>query len=156
MPTGGASGIIPAAIRHVGTALGRSKEDLIRALLTAGLIGVFYYPTHYTGALGCQAEIGIAISMAAAGLVSLLDEDAATTIEKAASLGGQSVMGMICNPVEGYVQVPCILRNMAAVPTAITCANAAIAGLDSLIPLDNVAELMLNVCLLYTSDAADE
>lgn len=144
MPTGGASGIIPAAIRHVGTALGRSKEDLIRALLTAGLIGVFYYPTHYTGALGCQAEIGIAISMAAAGLVSLLDEDAAT-IEKAASLGGQSVMGMICNPVEGYVQVPCILRNMAAVPTAITCANAAIAGLDSLIPLDNVTELMLNV-----------
>lgn len=144
MPTGGASGIIPAAIRHVGAALGKPKEELIRALLTAGLIGVFYYPTHYTGALGCQAEIGIAISMAAAGLVSLLDGDA-ETMERAASLGGQSVMGMTCSPVEGYVQIPCILRNMAAVPTAITCANAAVAGLDSVIPLDDVAELMLKV-----------
>lgn len=144
MPTGGASGVIPAAIHSVGLSLKLSEERILQAFLVAGLIGVFYYPTHYTGALGCQAEIGVAISMAAAAIASMMTDDP-DTIEKAASLGGQSVMGMICNPIDGYVQVPCILRNMTAVPTAITCANAAIAGLDSVIPLDDIASLMLKV-----------
>jgi len=66
MPTGGASGIIPAAIINAGKELGFPKEKQIQSLMTAGLIGLFFYPTHYTGALGCQAEIGIAISMASA------------------------------------------------------------------------------------------
>lgn len=142
MPTGGSSGVIPAAILHVAEHLNLPEEARLNALLTAGLIGVFFYPTHYTGALGCQAEIGVAVSMAAAALASLLTEDAAT-IEAAASFGTQSLLGMVCNPVEGYVQVPCFLRNMTAVPTAITCANAALAGMDSLVPLDDAVELML-------------
>ncbi len=144
MPTGGASGIIPAAIDRVGEAMGKSEEEMANALMVAGLIGVFYYETHYTGAIGCQAEIGVAISMAAAGVASMLTDDP-NVIEAAASMGGQSVMGLLCNPVEGYVQVPCIVRNMAAVPIAITCANAAVGGMDHVVPLDDVVQLMLEV-----------
>lgn len=144
MPTGGSSGIIPAAIKNAAIELALPKQDCIRALLVAGLIGLFYYPTHYTGALGCQAEIGVAVSMAAAALTSLKTDDP-RIIEKAASMGGQSVMGMICNPVNGFVQTPCILRNMTAVPTAVTCANAALAGMDAIVPLDEVVQRMLAV-----------
>jgi len=78
MPTGGASGIIPAAIKNTSKTLGKTKEDEVKALLVAGLIGVFYFPTHYHGALGCQAEVGIAASMASAGLVSFLTDDPET------------------------------------------------------------------------------
>lgn len=144
MPTGGASGIIPAAIYRVGEALGKNEEEMTNALMVAGLIGVFYYETHYTGAIGCQAEIGVAISMAAAGLAVMLTDDP-NVIEAAASMGGQSMLGLLCNPVEGYVQVPCIVRNMAAVPIAITCANAAVGGMDHVVPLDDVVQLMLEV-----------
>lgn len=144
MPTGGSSGIIPAAIFSAAASLGLDKQEQLHALLTAGLIGVFYYPTHYTGFLGCQAEIGVAISMAAAALASMRTQDAGR-IEAAASLGGQSVLGMVCNPVNGYVQVPCIIRNMAAVPIAMTCANGALAGMEALVPLDEVVRCMLEI-----------
>lgn len=144
MPTGGASGIVPAAIECAADALGKGETDRVNALLTAGLIGTFYYPTHYTGAIGCQAEIGVAVSMAAAALAGLLTDDADAAL-CAASLGGQSLLGLTCSPVEGYVQVPCILRNMAAVPLAITCANGALAGMDHVVPLDDVVRLMLAV-----------
>lgn len=144
MPTCGASGIVPAAILNTAKSLGFSHRKQIEALLVAGLFGLFYYPTHYSGSIGCQAEIGVAISMAAAALTSMLT-DCPKTVEKAASLGGQSVLGLVCNPIDGYVQVPCILRNMTAVPTAITCANAALGGLDSILPLDTVVDLMLEV-----------
>ena len=118
--------------------------SLLIALLVAGLIGAFYYPTHYTGAIGCQAEIGVAVSMASAALCSMMTDDP-DTIHCAASLGGQVLMGLLCNPIGGYVQVPCIVRNMAAVPTAVTCANAALAGMDHIVPLDDVVTLMLAV-----------
>lgn len=151
MPTGGSSGIIPAAIFCAAedlkcgeNDLRSSEEEELHALLVAGLFGVFYYPTHYTGAIGCQAEIGVAISMAAAALASMRTGDP-DLIEAAASLGGQSLLGLICNPVNGYVQVPCIIRNMAAVPIAITCANGALAGMESLVPLDEVVNCMLAV-----------
>ena len=144
MPTGGASGIVPAAVYRIGERLGKPETEQENALLVAGLIGAFYYPTHYTGAIGCQAEIGVAVSMASAALCSMMTDDP-DTIHCAASLGGQVLMGLLCNPIEGYVQVPCIVRNMAAVPTAVTCANAALAGMDHIVPLDDVVALMLAV-----------
>ena len=144
MPTGGASGIVPAAVYRIGDQMGKPETEQENALLVAGLIGAFYYPTHYTGAIGCQAEIGVAVSMASAALCSMMTDDP-DTIHCAASLGGQVLMGLLCNPIEGYVQVPCIVRNMAAVPTAVTCANAALAGMDHIVPLDDVVALMLAV-----------
>lgn len=144
MPTGGSSGIIPALIKNTAENLGASKEAQVKALLTAGLIGVFYYPTHYTGAIGCQAEIGVAISMGAASAVSF-KSDSAVIAEKAAVMGVQSVLGMVCDPIDGFVQVPCFIRNMTAIPTALTCANGALCGLDTLVSLDEMVEAVLRV-----------
>lgn len=144
MPTGGASGIIPAAIKNAADSMNLNKEYQIKALLTAGLIGLFYFPTHYSGAIGCQAEIGVAVSMASAGLASFLSDEP-DVIEKAAVLGMQSLFGLICDPIGGYVQVPCFIRNMTAVSTSITCANAAVYGLDSLISLDEMVNALLRV-----------
>ena len=142
MPTGGCSGVIPAAIRNAAAALGRSREEEVRALLAAGLIGVFYYPTHYHGALGCQAEVGVAASMAAGALASFQSRDAAVA-ETAAVLAMQSLLGQLCDPIGGYVQAPCIIRNMTAVSVAVTCANAALMGMDALVSLDEMCQAVL-------------
>lgn len=144
MPTGGASGIIPAAIKNTSEALGKTKEDEIKALLTAGLIGVFYFPTHYHGALGCQAEVGVATSMAAAALVSLISDDPEAG-ERAAVLAMQYIIGQVCDPIEGYAQIPCFIRNIASVPMAMTCANYAVLGIDTAVSLDGMADAVLRV-----------
>ena len=146
MPTGGASGIPVPSIRYAAEALGKTREDCLRALLVAGIVGIIYYPTHYHGAWGCQAEIGVAISMAAGALASLLTDDL-DVIERAAVLGAQSILGQICDPVDGCSQVPCFIRNMTAVPTAVVCANAALAGCETLTGLDEMAETVLRVGL---------
>lgn len=144
MPTGGASGIIPAAIKNTSKSLGKTKEDEVKALLVAGLIGVFYFPTHYHGALGCQAEVGVATSMAAAGLASFLNYDP-TVGEKAAVLAMQYIIGQVCDPVAGYPQIPCFIRNIASVPVAMTCANYAVLGLDTAVTLDGMVQATLRV-----------
>lgn len=144
MPTGGASGIIPAAIKNTSEALGKTREDEIKALLTAGLIGVFYFPTHYHGALGCQAEVGVATSMAAAALVSLISGDPEAG-ERAAVLAMQYIIGQVCDPIEGYAQIPCFIRNIASVPMAMTCANYAVLGIDTAVSLDGMADAVLRV-----------
>lgn len=144
MPTGGASGIIPAAIKNTSGALGKTREDEIKALLTAGLIGVFYFPTHYHGALGCQAEVGVATSMAAAALTSLISDNP-EACERAAVLAMQYIIGQVCDPIEGYAQIPCFIRNIASVPLAMTCANYAVLGIDTAVNLDGMADAVLRV-----------
>ena len=144
MPAGGAAGVPVCTIRHAVKNLGMTKEDGLRALMTAAILGIFYYPTHYHGAWGCQAEVGISISMAAGAVASLLSDDL-DVIERAAVLGAQSILGQICDPIEGAGQVPCFLRNITAVPTAIACANAALGGCETLTSLDEMAETLLRV-----------
>ncbi|MBQ1422035.1 MAG: L-serine ammonia-lyase, iron-sulfur-dependent, subunit alpha, partial [Firmicutes bacterium] len=144
MPTGGASGVIPAAIRSAASALGKTREDEVKALLTAGLMGVFYYPTHYHGALGCQAEVGIATSQASAALASFITKDP-RAIERAAVLGMQYLLGQVCDPIEGYPQVPCFIRNIASVSVAGICANYGVLGIDTAITLDDMVGAVLRV-----------
>ena len=144
MPAGGAAGVPVSTIHHAVKSLGMSKEDGLKALMTAAILGIFYYPTHYHGAWGCQAEVGISISMTAGALASLLSDDL-DVIERAAVLGAQSILGQICDPIDGAGQVPCFLRNITAVPTAIACANAALAGCETLTSLDEMAETLLRV-----------
>jgi len=146
MPTGGASGIPVPAIRYSAEALGLSKEDCLKALLVAGIVGIIYYPTHYHGAWGCQAEIGVCISMVAGALASMISDDL-DVIERAAVLGAQSILGQICDPIAGCSQVPCFIRNMTAIPTAAICANAAKGGVETLTSLDEMAETLLRVGL---------
>ena len=142
MPTGGAVGIIPASIRSAASSMGKTREDEVKALLTAGLIGVFYYATRYHGSLGCQAEVGIAASMASSALASFISKDP-EALERAAVLAMQYLLGQVCDPIEGYVQIPCIIRNVASVSLAAACANYGVLGLDTAVSLDEIAEACL-------------
>lgn len=144
MPTGGASGIIPAAIKNSAAGLGKGFEEQVKALLVAGLIGVFYYPTHYHGALGCQAEVGVAASMAAGGIACMLSKEPAAA-ERAAVLAMQCLIGQVCDPIDGYTQIPCLIRNVASVPMAMTCANYGVLGMDAGVSLDEMAKAVLRV-----------
>ncbi|MBE6939597.1 MAG: hypothetical protein E7457_02080 [Ruminococcaceae bacterium] len=144
MPAGGSAGVPISTLNHAIKAMGLEKIDGVRALITAGILGIIYYPTHYHGAWGCQAEVGISISITAGALASLMTDDL-DVIERAAVLGGQSILGQVCDPIDGAGQVPCFLRNITAVPTAIVCANAALGGVETLTSLDEMVEAMLRV-----------
>lgn len=142
IPTGGSSGVVPGALYGAAHSLGKSKEELLQALLVAGLMGTFMEPTKYLGALGCQAEIGCAAGMAAAGLITLM-EGTAEQACSAAVMSIQSLTGLLCDKIGGLVQVPCLSRNMTAVSIATTCANAVMAGMEPLIPLEETIAAML-------------
>lgn len=144
MPTGGAAGVIPAAIRSAADSLDKSEEEQINALLTAGAIGLAYYSTHYHGSLGCQAEVGIAASMAAGALASMLTDDI-KVVENAAILAMQYTIGQVCDALGGFVQIPCFIRNIASVPLVMTCANYAVLGLETGVSLDEMADAVLRV-----------
>ena len=100
--------------------------------------------TDYFGAYGCQAEIGCGVGMAAGALVGILGGSAKTACD-AASMGIQSLLGLVCDSVCGASQVPCFIRNMTGTATALVCANAAMAGLDALIPLDEMVDTLMRV-----------
>jgi L-serine dehydratase len=145
-PTAGSCGALPGAIIGTSTVLGLPQDDMVKAMLAAGLIGVFI-AAHATFAAevgGCMAECGSGSGMAAAGLVELkqgtLDQSLA-----AASMALQSSLGMICDMIADRVEAPCLNRNVMAATNAISCANLALSDYDHLIPLDEVIETMKKV-----------
>ena len=145
-PTAGSSGVIPASVVGVGRTLGRTEGEILDALWAAGLVGAFIANQATFGAevAGCQAEIGAASCMAAAGVVQLLGG----TVEEgfhAAALAMQSLLGLICDPVAGLVEFPCIQRNVTASVMAAAAANMAMKGVRSPIPLDETIKAMLDV-----------
>lgn len=144
MPTGGSSGVVPGVILGASGALGLKREAELRALAVAGLVGAFFFETNYSGSLGCQAEVGIAAAMAAAAAADMRGADASTALE-AAAFAVQSLLGLVCDPVAGFVQLPCFIRNMTGVTTALTAANAALCGMKAGVPLDEMAAVLLDV-----------
>ncbi|NMB94904.1 MAG: serine dehydratase [Flexilinea flocculi] len=114
-PTCGSSGVVPAVIRFVAEMLNRNEEAILRALATAGIFGnVVKHNGSISGAeVGCQGEIGVACSMAAAAAVQLYS-GSIRQIEYAAEMALEHNLGMTCDPVNGMVQVPCIERNAFA------------------------------------------
>ncbi|MCD5407364.1 MAG: L-serine ammonia-lyase, iron-sulfur-dependent, subunit alpha [Desulfotomaculum sp.] len=142
-PTAGACGVIPGCIFAVGDHLESTEEDLIAALFTAGAIGlVIANNASISGAEGgCQAEIGSAAGMAAAA-VTQLSGGSPRQCADAVAIALKSMLGLVCDPVAGLVEVPCIKRNATATATAITSADMALAGLESIIPCDEVIEAM--------------
>jgi L-serine dehydratase len=123
--------------------MGKPEEDIVGALLAAGMIGVFIsaHATFAAEACGCQAECGAGSCMAAAGLVTLAGGSAQQATD-AASMALQNVLGMICDPVANRVEVPCLGRNVLAATNALACANMALCGYDAVIPLDEVIATM--------------
>jgi L-serine dehydratase len=142
-PTAGSCGALPGAVVGAGHVLGLSNEEMARALLAAGIIGVFITAgsTFAAEVCGCQAECGAASGMAAAALVTLAGGSTAQALG-AASMALQNTLGMICDPVANRVEVPCLGRNVLAATNALACANMALAGFDAVIPLDEVIEAM--------------
>jgi L-serine dehydratase len=144
-PTNGAAGIIPAVLHYYcNFCKGASLEGIERFLLTAGAIGILYKENaSISGAeVGCQGEVGVACSMAAAGLAAALggtNEQA----EHAAEIGMEHHLGMTCDPVGGLVQIPCIERNALGAVKAINSARIALRGDGShRVSLDQVIKTM--------------
>jgi len=116
-----------------------SDEDVARAMLAAGVIGVLIAnrSTFAAEVAGCQAEGGAASCMAAAALVDLAGGSTSQAVA-AASMALQNCLGMVCDPVAKRVEVPCLGKNVLAASNALACANMALADFDPVIPLDEV------------------
>jgi L-serine dehydratase len=142
-PTAGSCGGLPGACLGAASAMGLSLHDMTKAMLAAGMIGVFI-AAHATLAAevgGCQAECGAGSAMAAAALATLAKGTTRQSVD-AASMALQNLLGMICDPVANRVEVPCLGRNVLAASNALACANMALAGFDAVVPLDEVIETM--------------
>jgi L-serine dehydratase len=129
-PTNGAAGIIPAVLHYYDRfVVGYSQAGVVDFLLTAGAIGLLYKENaSISGAeVGCQGEVGVACSMAAAGLCAVLGGTPAQ-VENAAEIGMEHHLGLTCDPVGGLVQIPCIERNAIASVKAINAARMALYG----------------------------
>jgi L-serine dehydratase len=145
-PTAGSCGGLPGAILGAADERGQNEETIARAMLAAGMIGVFISKSSTFAAevAGCQAECGAGSGMAAAGLVTLVGGAAGIAVA-AASMALQNSLGMICDPVANRVEVPCLGKNVMAASNAVSCANMALAGYDPVISLDEVIRTMDDV-----------
>lgn len=145
-PTAGAAGVIPGVLLSAAQQLNPSRELLLKALWAAGGIGLVIArkATFAAEMAGCQAEVGAASAMAAAGLVEMAG-GTARQAEEAASIALQNTLGMICDPVAGLVQVPCYGKNAMGAGNAFTSADMALGGYRAMVPFDEVAEAMLRV-----------
>ena len=138
-PTAGACATVPCVLITVGKELNLDNRDIAKGMLVAGLIGVFIADksTFSAEVAGCQAETGSATGMAAAGLVQLAGGSLKTSFD-ASSMALQNIFGLACDPVANRVEVPCLGKNIMAAVNAMTTANMALAGIDAVIPLDEV------------------
>lgn len=145
-PTAGSCGILPAALLTMERERGCSRKQCVMALFTASAFGmVIANRASISGAQGgCQAECGSASAMAAAALVEL-GEGSPGQSAHAAAIALKCVLGLVCDPVAGLVEIPCIKRNASGVATAFMAAEMALAGIESAIPVDEVILAMKRV-----------
>lgn len=151
-PTAGSCGVLPAVLLPLSRS-GRAKDDdLLHALYTAAGIGqVIALRATISGAEGgCQAEIGTASAMAAASLVTLQD-GTPQMCAHAAAMALKNLLGLVCDPVAGLVEVPCVKRNVIGAVNAFSSAEMALAGIESRIPVDEVIDAMSEIAGLMPS-----
>ncbi len=142
-PTAGACGVLPAVLLPLCKYEELSQHQILEALYVASGIGaVIAYKACISGASGgCQAEIGSASAMAAGALVALRGGNG-QQIGHAVAMALKNLMGLICDPVAGLVEVPCVKRNVIGAVNAISAADMALAGIESRIPVDEVIDAM--------------
>lgn len=142
-PTAGACGVLPAVLLPLCKYEELSQHRILEALYVASGIGaVIAYKACIAGASGgCQAEIGTASAMAAGALVALRD-GTGQQIGHAVAMALKNLMGLVCDPVAGLVEVPCVKRNVIGAVNAISAADMALAGIESRIPVDEVIDAM--------------
>jgi L-serine dehydratase len=145
-PTAGSCGILPAAILTMMDERGVTEEAAVMSLFTAGALGlVIANEASIAGAEGgCQAECGSAAAMAAGALVELAGGSPLAAAE-ACAIAVKNQLGLVCDPVAGLVEVPCVKRNAGGIMCAIASADMALAGIISVIPVDEVIGAMREV-----------
>lgn len=145
-PTAGSAGTLPGALIGVADELGIQDEQLVAPLILSAGIGQIIGKTMFiagsTG--GCQAEIGSSAAMAAAAVTELLGGNARQSVHAAAQ-ALMNTIGLVCDPVGGYVEVPCVSRNAFYSVHAVAAAQLALAGVESFIPPDEVVSAMASV-----------
>lgn len=145
-PTAGSAGTVPGALLGVADHLGLSDDAVVMPLVLAAGIGEIISKSMFiagsTG--GCQAEIGSSAAMAAAAVTELLGGSARAAVHAAAQ-ALMNTIGLVCDPVGGYVEVPCVSRNAFFAVHAVSAAQLALAGLESVIPPDEVVLAMASV-----------
>ena len=145
-PTAGACGVVPALFLTMQEQKGYDDEQMTKALyVAAGVGGVIASRAFLAGAAGgCQAEIGAGSSMAAAGAVYLAGGNSEAIVH-AAAMAMKNLLGLVCDPVAGLVEVPCVKRNVVGAVNALAAADMALAGIRSVIPPDEVYDAMRSV-----------
>ncbi|WP_349410460.1 L-serine ammonia-lyase, iron-sulfur-dependent, subunit alpha [Pseudalkalibacillus sp. SCS-8] len=145
-PTAGSAGVVPGTLFALRDKLNPTREQMVRYLFTSGAFGfVVANNASISGAAGgCQAEVGSATGMAAAAIVEL----AGGTPEQSAqamAIALKNMLGLVCDPVAGLVEVPCVKRNAIGASIAITAADMSLAGITSRIPCDEVIDAMYKI-----------
>lgn len=145
-PTAGSAGVVPGCVLAVADALGLMDEQVASALYAASAVGLVLSTTACVAGAegGCQAEVGSAAAMAAAALVQMLGGTPEQALH-AASITLGNLLGLVCDPVGGLVEVPCQNRNAIGVAAAFSSAQLALSGIKSLVPFDEMARVMLDV-----------
>lgn len=152
-PTAGSSGVIPAVLVMCSVKHSFTDRDLVNGLFAAGAIGVIIAKNaSISGAEGgCQAEIGTASAMAAAALTELCGGTPEASLS-AAAMALKNILGLVCDPVAGLVECPCIKRNAMGAANAVLCADMALSGISSIIPFDEVVSAMRSVGRMMSVD----
>ena len=145
-PTAGSCGILPSALLTISESRNIPNEDVVMALFTASAVGmVIANNASIAGAAGgCQAECGAASAMAAAAIVEICG-GTPKMCEHACAIALKNILGLVCDPVAGLVEIPCIKRNAAGVANAFVAAELALAGIESAIPADEVIIAMKKI-----------
>ena len=142
-PTAGACGGLPAGLVPLYQEGRAGEEEIVEALyVSAGIGAAIGYRASIAGASGgCQAEIGTASAMAAGALTALWGGNV-RQIGHAVAMALKNLMGLICDPIAGLVEVPCVKRNVIGAVNAVSCADMALAGIGSRVPVDEVIDCM--------------
>lgn len=145
-PTAGSCGILPAVIISVGEKLNLSEDDMVKALFTASGIGMIIAKNATLAGAegGCQAECGSAAAMGSAAVVEMMGGSPAQALD-AAAIVIKNILGLVCDPIAGLVEVPCAKRNIAGVVSALCTADVAMAGVESKIPFDDTVSAMYKI-----------
>lgn len=145
-PTAGSCGIIPAVIITAGEKLNKSEDELIQGLFTATGVGIIIAKNATMAGAegGCQAECGSASAMAAAGIVEMMGGTPEQALN-ASAIVIKNILGLVCDPVAGLVEIPCAKRNASGTVSALTTADMVMAGVVSRIPFDDTVSAMYKV-----------
>lgn len=145
-PTAGSSGVIPGILLSLKEAYNLSRQQLLNGLFTSGAIGyLLMRNASVSGAeAGCQAEVGSASAMAAAAATEIMGGSPEQCLS-AASTALANLLGLVCDPIAGLVEVPCQSRNGMGAANALICAEQALSGIVQLVPFDEMVECMYKV-----------